>query len=85
MHTVIVLRINGIFEVVRASLNLSARVAKSSTYYCEHYILYIRAKYFQCFEGLADLDEDCPVCVNENKQVLEHLKSLQQVYLISKY
>ena len=29
------------FYVVCASLNLSARVAKSSIYYCEYYIVYV--------------------------------------------
>ena len=35
---------------------------------------------FQCFEELADLEEDCPICSHDNRQTLEHLKSLDQVF-----
>eukprot|EP00116_Pleurobrachia_bachei_P008726 sb/3468988/ len=33
----------------------------------------------QCFEELTDLEEDCPVCVQENKQTLEHIRSLEHI------
>jgi len=33
----------------------------------------------QCFEGVADLDDDCPICSTENRTVMEHLKSLDQI------
>ena len=40
---------------------------------------------FQCFEELADLEEDCPICSHDNRQTLEHLKSLDQVFYLLFY
>ena len=38
----------------------------------------------QCFEELADLEEDCPACCHENRQTLDHLRSLDNIESDSK-
>ena len=45
-----------------------------SSHYTPYYVAFC-----QCFEELADLEEDCPACSQDNRQTLEHLKSLDQI------